>query len=312
MSHRSSEAANSMLVDDCYPSANLTAKQRNLYSEIMAFRFDDKMGDGPFIERLAEENDWLAEYAKRVALEYKRFIFLAAVASHPISPSAPVDKAWQLHLTDTVSYWLRLCADVIGKPIHHRRSKSTQADTDNYRVEYRQTIESYEHFFGQAPDEHCWPRLWFWRNETDKRVNVDRSDIIEETLELFVLGRDGCLSSIVVLLSLAAIFMGAWVQVMLYFDNYWIGHPISDIFTAFLFYTFVPSFIVFSLIASGKCPACNCLWVLEKTGDKLEKAANIYFNEKGCRNCGYAYWEEAPRRSGIVRWLVFRTGNHTN
>jgi hypothetical protein len=44
--------------------------------------------------------------------EYRRFLFLAMEAGHPVSPSRAVDLAWHQHLLDTRSYW-QLLAGVL-------------------------------------------------------------------------------------------------------------------------------------------------------------------------------------------------------
>ena len=136
----SSDARSFKLGDELSQCTNLTAWQLGLYRQILAFRFDEKLGDTIFVQQLVKENGWAVEYANRVVLEYKRFMFLAAVAGHPVSPSEPVDKVWHLHVTDTKSYWMRLCADVIGKPVHRRASATTQSEMYNFLVIYVESI----------------------------------------------------------------------------------------------------------------------------------------------------------------------------
>lgn len=45
----------------------------------------------PFSTRLARENGWNPEFARKVIREYKRFIYLAVKAGHPVTPSKAVD-----------------------------------------------------------------------------------------------------------------------------------------------------------------------------------------------------------------------------
>ena len=61
-------------------------------------------------------------YAYRVIQEYKKFVFLAMVADHIVSPSTNVDRAWHLHLLYTRSYWDEFCGKVLKKPLHHTPS----------------------------------------------------------------------------------------------------------------------------------------------------------------------------------------------
>ena len=47
--------------------------------------------DLPFVARLARENGWTRAFADRVVREYKRFVYLAMTAGHPVCPSEQVD-----------------------------------------------------------------------------------------------------------------------------------------------------------------------------------------------------------------------------
>src|SRR5512138_3040100 len=98
---------------------SLLAVHQDLLNRIQAFSFDEHECPLPFADRLARENQWSAAHAERVISEYKRFIFLAMVAGHPVTPSDEVDQVWPPHLIYTHSYWERLCAGVLGRPLHH-------------------------------------------------------------------------------------------------------------------------------------------------------------------------------------------------
>ena len=87
--------------------------QQGLYERISRFSFDEGELELSFARRLARENGWAADYTRRTIEEYRRFIFLAVVAGHPVTPSDQVD------LTYTRSYWDRFCGDVLGTPVHH-------------------------------------------------------------------------------------------------------------------------------------------------------------------------------------------------
>jgi hypothetical protein len=73
--------------------------RRIFYDRLRAFSIDDGIPDLPFEARLARENGSSLDYACRVVREYKRFVFLAMVCDHPVTPSDHVDQAWHLHLT---------------------------------------------------------------------------------------------------------------------------------------------------------------------------------------------------------------------
>ena len=109
-----------------------------------------------FVARLAHENGWTQDYAARVILEYKKFCFLAASASHPVTPSDAVDQAWHLHLTYTRDYWERFCPDVLGRALHHGPTAGGAAEQHRFFEQYAQTLRSYERVFG-APPADIWP-----------------------------------------------------------------------------------------------------------------------------------------------------------
>ena len=71
---------------------------------------DDPSSSTTFTARLAKENGWKLSFARRVVEEYRRFLFLAAAAEHPVSPPDAIDQAWHLHLLYTRSYWENLFA----------------------------------------------------------------------------------------------------------------------------------------------------------------------------------------------------------
>src|ERR1043166_4112808 len=109
----------------------MDARQTALWRSILDFEFDDDpQASYRFIDRLMEENRWPPLYAQRTILEYRRFLFLAAEAGHPVTPSKVVDEVWHLHLLYTRSYWERLCGTVLGKPLHHQPSRGGKTEDE--------------------------------------------------------------------------------------------------------------------------------------------------------------------------------------
>jgi len=109
-----------------------------------------------FTQRLARENGWSGAHAVRVFEEYRRFLFLAVTAGHPVTPSDAVDQAWHLHLTYTRDYWERLCPEVLGQPLHHGPTRGGHAEGTRFFEQYALTLRSYEAAFGAAPAD-IWP-----------------------------------------------------------------------------------------------------------------------------------------------------------
>ena len=104
-----------------HPLILLNEINYHLIERIMAFELDDSCAHLPFTARLAREQGWTHVFAGRVVTEYKRFVVLAMLAGHPVTPSEEVDQVWHLHLVYTRSYWQGLCRDVLGRELHHGR-----------------------------------------------------------------------------------------------------------------------------------------------------------------------------------------------
>lgn len=161
---------------------SMTEQQRVLYERIADFVIDDEDAELSFADRLALENGWAPEFAQRAILEYKKFVFLAMEAGHAVTPSDEVDQVWHLHLTYSKSYWDRFCKEVLPRPLHHCPTVGGLAETEKFRLQYQQTLESYKKFFGKAPAKDLWPKvsLRFRYGLDFVRVNNKRMWIISK------------------------------------------------------------------------------------------------------------------------------------
>lgn len=131
--------------------------QQELWTKLEALALDDPRGDFTFSDRLARENGWSKGFALEVVEEYRKFLFLAAMAGHPVTPSDEVDQAWHLHLTYSRSYWEELCGEILGFPLHHGPTRGGDSEKHKFADWYRRTLTSYERFFGTPPPADCWP-----------------------------------------------------------------------------------------------------------------------------------------------------------
>jgi len=111
----------------------------------------------PFSRRLARDNGWSHDFACRVIREYKRFVYLAMTAGHPVTPSDEVDQAWHLHLAYTRHYWNVMCDEILGAPLHHGPTLGGSEESAKYHDWYSRTLESYEAAFGELPPSDVWP-----------------------------------------------------------------------------------------------------------------------------------------------------------
>jgi hypothetical protein len=134
----------------------MNATNDPLWLKLKAFAFDhhDAL---TFTQRLARENTWSPEFARRVVNEYRRFLFLTQRAGHPITPSDEIDQAWHLHLVYTRSYWEDLCCGILKHSLHHGPTRGGAAEDDRFERQYAQTKSSYTRWFGHAPPADIWP-----------------------------------------------------------------------------------------------------------------------------------------------------------
>ena len=164
-------------------NSTLNTAQQELWNQINAFDIDNGPAAFPFAARLARDNGWHPVFAARVIAEYKKFVFLAMSAGHPVTPSEHVDQAWHLHLTYTRSYWERLCRDVLPRPLHHDPTRGGAAESTKFHDWYRRTLESYARIFGALPPADVWPKpgVRFAGNTDCQRVNTHHNWIIPKT-----------------------------------------------------------------------------------------------------------------------------------
>ncbi|MBD2187819.1 TIGR04222 domain-containing membrane protein [Pseudanabaena mucicola] len=150
-----------------------------IYQRIQKFSLDQ---DVPFSfsHRLARDNNWTQNYAQRVIIEYKRFVFLAIAAGHPVTPSDQVDQAWHLHLSYTRSYWQEFCPHVLQTELHHQPTKGGKSEKVKFHDWYSRTLESYRHFFEEEPPIDIWStaKERFGQDLQFVRVNTSQNWII--------------------------------------------------------------------------------------------------------------------------------------
>jgi hypothetical protein len=96
-------------------------KQQQLYQRICDYELDDPSHEFGLLAHLMRANGWSRPFALRAIEEYRKFVFLALVADHPVTPSDQVDQVWHLHLLCSDAYWNDFCPRVLGRPLHHHR-----------------------------------------------------------------------------------------------------------------------------------------------------------------------------------------------
>lgn len=157
----------------------MNPQEKQLWEKIQTYKLDAVDASFPFSARLMRENGWTEEYTLEVIEEYKKFMFLVAVATHPVSPSDPVDQVWHLHLIYTQSYWDDFCYGILGKAVHHNPTKGGKEERKKHVNMYDQTAESYQKYFGQEQPAHIWVDTKDLFKEIHyKRINMHRNWVI--------------------------------------------------------------------------------------------------------------------------------------
>ena len=128
----------------------------DLWQQLGSYELDNE-SPFPFSHRLARENGWSLTFADRVIDEYRRFIYLAATATTPMTPSDEVDQVWHLHLAYSRDYWIRLCGDVLGKTLHHGPTRGGDDEASKYARCYAETKHRYRQEFDETPPIDIWP-----------------------------------------------------------------------------------------------------------------------------------------------------------
>jgi len=137
----------------------------------MAFSIGDENTHSSFIKRLAKENNWSTSGAGRAFDEYKKFLYLGAIADGMVTPSDAIDQVWHLHLLYTESYWTDLCGEVLKRSFHHGPSKGGKAEGEKFGACYLATLRAYEPHFGTPPAD-------LWPVGSQPQTNYQRVDMI--------------------------------------------------------------------------------------------------------------------------------------
>ncbi len=164
------------------PLGTMNFQQIELYKRIQAFALDRPDSQLSFSQRLAKDNGWSLGYTQRVIEEYKKFIFLAVAAGHPVTPSDQIDQVWHLHLTYTRLYWQEFCPKILQTTLHHEPTRGGSSEQLKFGSWYSKTLESYEQFFGHIPPIDIWPKPKdrFGRDLHFIRINSQQSWVLSK------------------------------------------------------------------------------------------------------------------------------------
>jgi hypothetical protein len=202
-----------------------------LWTRLNEYELDAIDSEFPFSKRLARENSWTLDYAKRVINEYIRFVFLAMTSNHPVTPSDEIDQVWHLHLIYTKAYWEEFCKDIIRTSFHHHPTKGGKKEGEKFRNWYAKTKQAYIEAFGVAPP------IDIWKNERErfefaphyKRINTAANWIIPKPNAL---KRINMVAGVVLVMAFSAVrCAGDTIQI----GDYRLGLMIGFIFLMVIF-----------------------------------------------------------------------------
>lgn len=119
------------------------------WQNILGFDLDQPISDYGFSTRLENENSWTVNFARDAIIEYKKFMYLAAISDSMVSPSEIVDVVWHQHLIFTQSYD-EFCK-LLGKKIAHIPSTHHKSDHQKFEKAKEYTQAIYKETFGEQP-----------------------------------------------------------------------------------------------------------------------------------------------------------------
>ncbi len=159
----------------------MTEEHFTSWKKIKNFEIDDDDISLSFTDRLARENGWTIEYCIRCIEEYKKFIYLMTITSHPLTPSDQIDQVWHLHLLYTQSYWIDFCEKTIGKKIHHGPTKGGENEKNKFTDWYEKTKELYQNIFENKIPIDIWPSSQIRFSDINfQRVNINKNWIFKK------------------------------------------------------------------------------------------------------------------------------------
>lgn len=109
----------------------------------------------PFLQMLGQQTGWPLPLLNQVLEEYRKFLFLALRAGHPVTPPAMIEKVWALHMQMAKNYWEQLAGLISDPPRSEGLGPKTAA---SMAEQYQQTLASYARIFGMTPPGDIWSK----------------------------------------------------------------------------------------------------------------------------------------------------------
>lgn len=226
-----------------------TTEEQQLWERIAAHPFENPSVDLDFTGRLARTMGWSLETARAGIKEYRRFCFLAAHASEPMTPSEEIDEIWHLHLTYSRDYWEVWCKQVLGRTLHHDPTVGGASEQSRFRAQYAETLALYETYFG-PPDAQFWPGLHDRFRPRYRVIDSDRTlTLPRPTLRAMRMARGPALAAVLALASVTP----ASAEFLDVLD--WKGDRFLSFYVQLLLGAFALAFVVRWLVRGTGRPA---------------------------------------------------------
>ncbi|MDW9381227.1 hypothetical protein [Chryseobacterium sp. JV558] len=133
-------------------------KDESLWTRIQGFSLDAPGAAFPFSKKLAKEESWSLDFAKKAIEEYKKFVYLCCILPNGASPSEIVDKVWHMHLIYTQNYWEEFCPNILKRALHHHPSQGGSTERVKHENWFEDTMSGYRNVFQQEAPEEIWKR----------------------------------------------------------------------------------------------------------------------------------------------------------
>lgn len=158
---------------------HLNEQNRELWEQVSAFDIAEYSFNYGFALRLATENKWSFSFTDAAIMEYKKFMFLAAISEEMIAPSAIVDIVWHLHLIYSDAY--QSFCKLLGKEIKHIPSRRQVEELARFKDAKLLTQKIYEPVFGAMPEA-----IWKYESMYDS-LNLSRASYSPEKINTVTL-----------------------------------------------------------------------------------------------------------------------------
>jgi hypothetical protein len=109
-----------------------------------------------FADKIARKHRWNSKFTLAAIGEYKKFIYLGVISDFYVTPSKVIDVIWHEHILFSKAY-RDFCIEVIQYEFHHYPELIPMQDqTEQFNVQYLDTLELYKKEFGINPPAGIW------------------------------------------------------------------------------------------------------------------------------------------------------------